>query len=119
MDDDLGAFRLDNYVHIETRSSEWNMNWKLVLDTFTESYHIRWLHAETLSPYFLSDPSVFEPFGSNLLSVGLRKTVTREFDKPIKERSLLPYGTIQYFLVPNGLVLELFSQQHDRTKLRF
>lgn len=103
--DDLGAFGLENYTLIGSRTATWKMNWKLILDTFTESYHIRWLHKDSLAPTFLSDCTIFEAFGKNLLSVGLRKSVFEEFDKPVEEWSLLPYGTIQYFLVPNGLVV--------------
>jgi nitrite reductase/ring-hydroxylating ferredoxin subunit len=103
--DDLGAFGLDGYTHIETRVNEWNMNWKLVLDTFTESYHIRWLHRNTLAPMFNSDCVIYEGFGRNFLSVGLRANVLEEIAKPQDEWSLLPYGTIQYFLVPNALVV--------------
>lgn len=103
--DDLGSFGLAGFTHIETRTNEWNMNWKLILDTFTESYHIRWLHKNTLAPMFASDCTIFEAFGRNLLSVGLRSNVLEEMAKPEAERSLLPYGTIQYFLVPNALVV--------------
>lgn len=103
--DDLAAFGLDRYAHIETRTTTWKMNWKLVFDTFTESYHVRTLHRDSIGATFLSDPSVFEGFGSNLLSIGLRKTVFDEFAKPEQEWSLLPYATMQYFLVPTGLVV--------------
>jgi phenylpropionate dioxygenase-like ring-hydroxylating dioxygenase large terminal subunit len=81
------------------------MNWKLFLDTFTESYHIRTLHRDSLLPTFNSDCVIFEPFGKNLVSIGLRKDVLDETAKPRTEWSLLPYGTIQYFLVPSGLVV--------------
>ncbi len=104
-EDDLGAFRLDLYTHIETRSREWNMNWKLAVDTFTESYHIRWLHKTTIAPYFTSDGVIFEPFGRNCASIGLRADVLDELAKPKEEWSLLPYGTIQYLLVPNAIVV--------------
>ncbi|MGD9754044.1 MAG: aromatic ring-hydroxylating dioxygenase subunit alpha, partial [Acidimicrobiia bacterium] len=103
--DDLGSFRLDTYTHIETRTNEWAMNWKLVLDTFTESYHIRWLHKNTIAPAFNSDCVISERFGRNCLSIGLRANVREELDKPKDEWSLIPYGTIQYFLVPNALVV--------------
>lgn len=103
--DDLGAFDLGSYVPVETRVNEWEMNWKLFFDTFSESYHIRTLHRSSLAPYFNSDCVIFEPFGRNLLSVGLRADVHDELTKPESEWSLLPYGTIQYFLVPNGLVV--------------
>ncbi len=103
--DDLGSFALDGYTHIETRTNEWDMNWKLILDTFTESYHIRTLHKNTLAPTFNSDCVIYESFGRNCLSVGLRADVVNELTKPREEWSLLPYGTIQYFLVPNALVV--------------
>ena len=103
--DDLDAFGISSYVHIETRVNTWPINWKLVLDTFCESYHLRTLHRDSLAPTFLSDPSVFEAHGRNLVSIGLRKTVVDEFDKPEAERDIVPYGTIEYFLVPSGLVV--------------
>ena len=104
-EDDLGAFGLADYVPIATRTRTWRMNWKLMLDTFTESYHIRTLHRRTLAPTFNSDCVLFEPFGRNLVSIGLRKDVLDEVAKPREEWSLLPYGTIQYFIVPNALVV--------------
>ncbi len=111
--DDLESFGIGGYTHIETRTTTWAMNWKLVLDTFTESYHIRWLHKNTLAPTFVSDCTIFEAMGRNLLSVGLRKDVFDELAKPRDEWSLIPYGTIQYFLVPNVLL----SHQLDHFEL--
>jgi phenylpropionate dioxygenase-like ring-hydroxylating dioxygenase large terminal subunit len=104
-EDDLGAFGLAGYTHVETRSDEWDMNWKLVLDTFSESYHIRWLHKNSIASAFNSDCVIYEPFGRNCASIGLRANVFDELSKPKEEWSLLPYGTIQYFLVPNALVV--------------
>jgi phenylpropionate dioxygenase-like ring-hydroxylating dioxygenase large terminal subunit len=104
-EDDLGAFQLDTFVPIETRVNTWRMNWKLVLDTFCESYHIRTLHRQSLLPMFNSDTVIFDGFGRNLVSIGLRANVGDETAKPREEWSLLPYGTIQYFIVPTGLVV--------------
>ncbi len=104
-EDDLGSFGLEDYVHIESRVIERPINWKLLLDTFCESYHIRTLHKNTLAPYFDSNCIVHESFGPNQLSCGFRNTIDREFDKPAEQRSLLPYGTIQYFIVPNLLIV--------------
>ncbi|MEO5901328.1 MAG: aromatic ring-hydroxylating dioxygenase subunit alpha [Ilumatobacteraceae bacterium] len=102
--DDLESFDLAASVHVETRVSEWEMNWKLVLDTFTESYHIRTLHRESLFPTFDSTCSIFESFGSHLLNVGFRKDIHDELAKPEAEQSLLPYGTVQYFLLPSAML---------------
>lgn len=102
---DLGDFGLGSYVHIETRTHTWRMNWKLALDTFTESYHIRTLHRDSLLPRFNADCVVFDAFGRHCVSIGLRADVLDETRKPVDDWSLLPYGTIQYFLIPNGLVV--------------
>ena len=103
--DDLASFGLGHYVHVDTRTNTWPINWKLVLDTFTESYHVRTLHKATLAPTFDSQCQLFEAFGPHLVGVGLRKDVVDEVRKPVDEWSLLPYGTIQYFLVPGALVV--------------
>ncbi len=104
-EDDLGSFDLGSWHHIETRVNTWDFNWKFVLDTFCESYHIRWLHKDSLAPTFLSDCTVVESFGRNFNSIGLRKSVVEEFTKPVEERSIIPHSTIQYFLVPNALLV--------------
>lgn len=104
-EDDLAAFGLDDYVYIESRTSEWAMNWKCFFDTFSETYHIRTLHRDSIAPLFNSDCLLFEPFGRHALSLGLRADFRSEFDKPKEEWSILPHGTIQYFLVPNALVV--------------
>ncbi len=102
--DDLGAFNLDQCVPVETQTKVWNANWKLLLDTFTESYHIRTLHRDSLASYFNSGCSIFEPFGPNLVNIGLRKSLVDEFDKAPGDQRLKPYGTFQYFLLPNAML---------------
>ncbi|MBV9562587.1 MAG: hypothetical protein JOY90_19420 [Bradyrhizobium sp.] len=103
--DELADYGLADYVHVETRVNTWKMNWKLFLDTFTESYHIRWLHKNSIAPYFLCD-LIFDAYGPHPRTIGLRKDVVDQFkDKPREEWRLLPFSTTQYFLVPNGLLV--------------
>ncbi|MFO1080564.1 MAG: aromatic ring-hydroxylating dioxygenase subunit alpha [Reyranellaceae bacterium] len=102
---ELADYGLADYVHVETRTSTWKMNWKLFLDTFTESYHIRWLHRNSIAPFFLCD-TIFDSFGPHARTIGLRKEVVDQLkDKPRDEWRLLPFSTAQYFLVPNALVV--------------
>ncbi|MBS0222883.1 MAG: aromatic ring-hydroxylating dioxygenase subunit alpha [Proteobacteria bacterium] len=104
-EDEIADYGLADYVHIETRVNSWKMNWKLFLDTFTEAYHIRWLHKNSIAPYFLPD-LLFDAFGPHPRAIGLRKDVVDQFTrKPRDEWRLLPYSTAQYFLVPNGLLV--------------
>jgi len=102
---DLADFGLDDYVLIDSRTKEWDLNWKFFFDSFSETYHIRTLHRDTIGPAFTSDGIVFEAFGQNSLSIGLRADFRDEFEKPRDEWSIIPYGTIQYFLPPSGMIV--------------
>ena len=102
---ELADYGLAAYAHVETRTREWRMNWKLVLDTFTESYHIRFLHQASIAPHFLCD-TLFDAFGPNPRAIGLHRNVLEQLHtKPRDEWLLLPHATAQYFLVPNGLLV--------------
>jgi len=102
--DELAAYGLDKYVHIETRSQEVPFNWKLVIDTFTEPYHIPWLHKLTIAPHYYFDRWVFDAYGANGRFVGVRKSIAAELEKPRAERRFLPHGTTQYLLMPNAVL---------------
>ena len=52
---EIADFDIGGYAHVESREHEWAMNWKLVMDTFTEPYHIPWLHKDSIAPYYLFD----------------------------------------------------------------
>lgn len=102
--DELADYGLAGYVHVETRVNQWKMNWKLVLDTFTEAYHIRWLHRNTIAPHFLCD-LIFDAFGPNPRTIGLRRSVVDQLrDTPRSQWTLLPHSTTQYFLVPGAMI---------------
>lgn len=102
---DLADFNLERETIVESRIFTWDLNWKLILDTFMEVYHIRTLHKDTIGPYFNSDCLVYEPFGQNMSGTAFRKNILEEMDKPPAERSILPYATIQYFILPNALLV--------------
>lgn len=103
---ELMDYGLESYSHFDTRMTEWDCNWKLILDTFTESYHIPWLHRTTIAPYFAHEQMVCDLLGSAPRTIGLKKTVFDEFQKTDEtEWRLLPHATVQYFVLPNALVV--------------
>ena len=101
---ELGDYGLADYHHFETRVNEWNVNWKLILDTFLESYHIRTLHRTSIWPEYLSNTAIFDALGPHPRNIGLLRSVLTEFEKPEAERRLLPHATTQYILMPSGLI---------------
>ncbi len=103
--DELADYGLKNYEHIETRTHEWDFNWKLVMDTFTEPYHIPWLHKDTIAPYYMFDRWIYDAYGPHQRFIGTRKSVMDEFEKSSEDEwDLLPHGTIQYLLIPNAIL---------------
>jgi len=102
---ELSAYGLASYCHIETRTAEQPFNWKLVVDTFTEPYHIPWLHKASIAPDYYFDRWIFDAFGPHGRFIGVRKSVAAEYEKPDEsERRLLPHGTTQYLLLPNAVL---------------
>ncbi len=102
---DLGAYGLASYHHYETRVLERSINWKIVIDTFLESYHLRALHKETVDPILHSNLGTFDPFGRNLRMIIARRTLGKLREKPEAEWNLIPYTAIVCVLFPNTVFI--------------
>jgi phenylpropionate dioxygenase-like ring-hydroxylating dioxygenase large terminal subunit len=105
MQNEIAEYGLEGYTHFETRTREWPFNWKLVIDTFTEAYHIPALHHRSIAPHYDFRNSIWDPFGLSQRTVNFRSSIERELaEKPEAERRLLPHTTIEYFLLPNAIL---------------
>ena len=103
--EELASYDLASYHPIETRVLDLPINWKLVIDTFTESYHIPFLHRNTIFPYYEFDRWIYDAYGPHSRFIGLRRGVLDELEKTNEcERRLLPHGTTQYLLLPNAVL---------------
>ncbi len=103
---EIADFGIGAYRHVESRQHEWAMNWKLAMDTFTEPYHIPWLHKDSIAPYYLFDRWIHDAFGPHQRFIGCRRSVLSELDKPNEDDwELLPHATLQYLLVPNAVLV--------------
>ncbi len=93
---DFGSWHL----HSE-RTGLFDANWKLIHDTFLESYHVFSLHRDTLAPDMLSTPFVGENFGPHTRGVVMRKEVTKLLELPEREWDLRANASIVYILFPS------------------
>jgi phenylpropionate dioxygenase-like ring-hydroxylating dioxygenase large terminal subunit len=125
---EIADYGLADYALVEAREQIVDFNWKLVFDTFTESYHIRALHKNSIAASYLSEVSISDAFGPHPRMIGLLKTVMDELDKPSEaDWNFLPHATTQYIFMPSGLIT--YQRDHiefwrveplavDRTRVR-
>jgi phenylpropionate dioxygenase-like ring-hydroxylating dioxygenase large terminal subunit len=101
---DLDGFRLGEQRVFGRMRREWRCNWKLLLDTFLESYHVFALHGASVGPDYPGHVMVFDAFGPHLRIPVPRATLLELAARPKDEWSLLPHATVQYHLSPNAMV---------------
>lgn len=102
---DLAAYGLPSYHHYETRTLRRGINWKIVVDTFLETYHLNVLHPKTVSPILHSNLATFDAFGRNLRMIGARRTIERLREIPEAQWDLMPYSAIVCVLFPNTVFI--------------
>ena len=81
------------------------MNWKLLVDTFHEGYHIGFLHRDSLTKILIGNVCDFQAFGPNHRLVFPRTKLDRLKAKPEAEWDLMWYSVIIYALFPNTLLV--------------
>jgi phenylpropionate dioxygenase-like ring-hydroxylating dioxygenase large terminal subunit len=101
---DLDALDLAHFHPFAARRSTWNANWKLLLETFLESFHVFSLHRETVHPHYYSLPMVADPIGPHLRFPVARRTLDSLREKPESEWRLVSHATVQWYLAPNALL---------------
>ncbi len=109
---ELAGFGLDAYHHYETRLIRRRMNWKLVVDTFLESYHFKVLHKTTVGPILHPNLGLFDGFGRNLRIIYARKSIDRLRELPESDWDLVTHTAIVYVLFPNTV----FVMQGDHVE---
>lgn len=101
---EIGEYDLEDHRLFDQRSGVFDANWKLIHDTFTETYHVFSLHRDTLAPDMLSTPFIGDTFGVNSRGVVMRKEVTRLLERDESEWELRPYASIVYLLFPSVII---------------
>ena len=62
---ELASYGIGSYHAYDRRVIREEMNWKILADTFFESYHIQFLHKDSLTAILHSNMADFEAFGAN------------------------------------------------------
>jgi phenylpropionate dioxygenase-like ring-hydroxylating dioxygenase large terminal subunit len=102
---EIASYKLDSYSHYKTATLAKDMNWKLVIDTFLETWHVATLHRETVGPIFQPNVNVFDAFGSNGRLVIPRRSMLQLKGEPENAWDFLKHSAIVYTLFPNALLV--------------
>lgn len=108
--DEIGPLDLENHRLFATKTFTWAINWKLVIDTFLEVYHVPVLHKESLGDLLHGDYALFDAFGPNGRIVATRLSIDELDDTPREAWSLLDHATIVWLLQPNTVLI--YQQDH-------
>lgn len=105
IDTDLAGFDFGSHRFFRQHARRRKTNWKLVMDAFQEVYHIKKLHAATISPFFIDTKSTGE-------GVGLHTRILVGRDRLPEAKTLSPeywdlrrHCTLTHAIFPNSLII--------------
>lgn len=107
--DELDALHFASVVPYKRASTTWQCNWKLLIDTFLESYHVPTLHKASLAAAYIGAASPFDAFGPHNRIIVPQAAILEQAAKPRDEWELLPTAVLQYFLAPNLIISNLYG----------
>jgi phenylpropionate dioxygenase-like ring-hydroxylating dioxygenase large terminal subunit len=110
---ELGSYGFATYHPYARRTVPETMNWKILVDTFHEGYHIGFLHRESLTGILHSNVTDFEAFGPNHRLIFPRRKLERLKAEPEEKWDLMWNTTTVYALFPNTL----FVTQGDHVEV--
>ena len=99
--DELASFGLSSWSFYDRRVIPETMNWKILVDTFQEGYHIGFLHRDSLGDILHGNVCDFEAFGLNHRLTFPRKKLERLKGEPEDNWELMWNTTLVYLLFPN------------------
>lgn len=105
LDRELASYGLGGFKHYESRDLSRRMNWKLVVDTFLESYHFCVLHRDSICSIFHHNLATFDTYGNHFRLVSPRKSIAALPQQPEHDWRLLPHIVVIYVLFPGTVIV--------------
>src|SRR5262245_35297466 len=90
-----------------TNERDFDVNWKIFLESFIEGYHIKSTHPESFLPYGFDNLNVIDLFGRNSRVTYPFKRIQKLAKVPPAERRIDGLLTYVYHLFPNVLITVL------------
>ncbi|MCX7355405.1 MAG: aromatic ring-hydroxylating dioxygenase subunit alpha [Alphaproteobacteria bacterium] len=81
------------------------MNWKVMVDTFLEDYHFRWVHGQSVHKYYLDNASVYDRIGRHIRYVIPKRTLKDLAGSDPATWRLRDHSNILYYIFPNTVMV--------------
>jgi phenylpropionate dioxygenase-like ring-hydroxylating dioxygenase large terminal subunit len=101
--DDFASFGLDRHLALRVVEARPACNWKLVIDAFTEGYHVRSLHRQSIARFFLETGAAFDALGPHSRTLGARREAAALRERPEAEWDVRAAATVFYYVFPNSV----------------
>jgi phenylpropionate dioxygenase-like ring-hydroxylating dioxygenase large terminal subunit len=110
MQPDLASWTMEGWERHSVQPIRKNVNWKLAMDTFLESYHSRYLHASTVFPLFLDNIVTYQQMGRHIRGSAAKRTLADLEGQPREDWRILDRAIVVYSIFPNTVLT--YSQDH-------
>lgn len=104
-DQALAEYSFDAWHCYREGMFDFPQNWKIMVDGLIDGYHVKFLHGDTISPYFHHNIMAFEIFGDHALWVTPRKAIDDILDEPPGQSSLEKYAIFGNFISVNAALV--------------
>ncbi|XAH23363.1 aromatic ring-hydroxylating dioxygenase subunit alpha [Xylophilus sp. GW821-FHT01B05] len=98
--DDLDHFALSELVSYRKNRVIKHANWKLLIKTYLEGYHVPYLHRDTLSQAFKKGVIAHYEYGPHIRLAAARTNFQEMLSVPAQDRKILDYASVYYSLFP-------------------
>ena len=100
---ELDYFGIADAAVFRRSGVERRCNWKLIVEAFLESYHIRVLHRDSIYPFFLDATAVSEQVGPHFRSAAARRRIAERAAGAAVDLRL--DCTFTHYLFPNTVLI--------------
>jgi phenylpropionate dioxygenase-like ring-hydroxylating dioxygenase large terminal subunit len=81
-----------------------DMNWKAVMDGFTDAYHLQFVHPHTVGPFFHTNIYKCDPFGKNWRMVVARRGLENFRDEDFDYAEFAKYAIASFTVYPASII---------------
>lgn len=98
---ELDSWKLQDFAHTSDTVYDHEMNWKLAIDTFGETYHFNVLHKDTLAGDFYGNAQMYDTYQRNHRMMLCLRNIDTLRDQPEETWNVLHASLPVYYIFPN------------------